>query len=410
MQRRSFLSVSGLAVASTAVGAGVAYAEDRGARSLPRGAVRATLDKASYKPGSVMKLTIREDISPRRIKVTDGAGLRWKRVHNDRDRAVYHAIAPRLQTRSHVKVRVVRRSDRADFTARLDYQVSDGQAGGGARWAGHQPGQVKLGLSTSDLTASLAAVGSIGLRRTFYQWNSASGEDRAIDQDHSAGRLPWISYKPPGGSVSGWKAIADGKHDAEIRARAKRYAGYDAPVIVTFHHEPTNESGDPADWAAAWVRQYDLMNDETGLKNVAFAPIIGDWEFNPKNKDRRPQQFVTRAVLERLPFLGIDCYQNGRGEGFSVRLERILDFMEYYGVEDPMVGVGETGCCLAESDRPEQWLQDNWDWATANTDKIGAMSYFDSSRNSKDGHVWNLKETPGKLATYRGLLAHSRSA
>jgi hypothetical protein len=93
-----------------------------------------------------------------------------------------------------------------------------------------------------------------------------------------------------------------------------------------------------------------------------------------------------------------------------VRLGRVLDFMEYHGVDDPMVGVGETGCCLAESSRPELWLEGNWDWATQNTDKIGAMSYFDSSRNSKDGHVWNLKETQGKLNAYRGLLSHSRSA
>jgi hypothetical protein len=412
MERRSFLTVSGLAVASSAIPIGVAYARPRASRQLRSGAVHATLDQASYKPGALMKLTVRETLaSPRKIRVHDSSGITWKRVHNGPNRAVFHAIAPKVALTSRVRVRVIRRSDKAESISHLRYTVTQptGAYAGGARWAGHVPGQVVLGLSTPDLSSSLAAVGKIGLRRTFYQWSDPTREDKAIKEDFAAGRLPWISFKPEGGS-SGWQAVAEGRFDADVRARARRYAAYSKPVIATFHHEPHNEGGDPLQWAAAYSHLYDVMDAETGLKNVTFAPIIGDWEFNPYNKDRRPEKFLTKAVIERIPFLGIDLYQNGSGDGFSNRLTRILDFLEYHGADDPMVGIGETGCCLAESDHPEEWLAANWDWASRNTDKIGAMSYFDSTRNSEDGHIWSLDETADKLATYRSLLSHSKAA
>ena len=139
--------------------------------------------------------------------------------------------------------------------------------------------------------------------------------------------------------------------------------------------------------------------------NEIFAPILGDWEFNPRNRAGRPQDYLTPDVLERIPFLGVDLYQNAGGDGFDKRLTRILDWLDYRGVVDPMVGIGETGCCLGESSEPEKWFQANWDWSIANTDKIGAISYFDSTRNSKGGHVWRLSETSAKLDAYKRALA-----
>jgi hypothetical protein len=410
MERRQFLAVSGLAGAGSAVPLGMAYAQPREPKALRPGVATVRLDKDEYRPGALMTLTVRETLkAPRQIRVHDSAGIRWRKVRSSRDHAIFHAIAPRAEVTSRLRVRVIRRSDRAETVTNLRYSVE--RAGkGGPRWAGHVPGQVLLGLSTPDLGNSLAAVGSsIGLRRTFYQWGDAKREDKEIQTDVAAGRLPWVSFKPIGGA-SGWQAVAEGRYDADIRARAQRYAGYRKPVISTFHHEPHNEGGDPLQWAAAYSHIYDVMDAETGLKNVTFAPIIGEWEFNPYNRNRRPEKFATKAVLERMPFFGVDLYQTANGEGFSTRLTRVLDFLEYHGAEDPMVGIGETGCCLAESAHPEKWLQANWDWAAQNTDKIGAMSYYDSTLNSEAGHVWALDETPEKLATFRGLLRHSKAA
>jgi hypothetical protein len=402
MDRRGFLSLTGLTVASTVATAGLA--EARSVHRIRPAEVVVHLDKDRYRQGELMRLVMRETVSSRAVRVTDSSGTVWTRKYNDKDHCVYTASAGD-QLHNAVTVEVRRRRDGATARRIVEYKVQlrPGGSTDGGRWPGHQPGKILLGVSTADLSASIAAVGAIGLRRTFYNW-ADPGEDKAIRADHAAGRLPWISFKPPGGT-SGWASIASGTYDSDITAMARRYAGYAKPVIATFHHEPTNDGGDPSQYAAAWVRIHDVMAAETGLANVTFAPIIGDWEFNPKNRDGRPDAYLTPAVLERIPFLGIDLYQNASNDGYSSRLARIIDWLDFRGVPDPMVGVGETGCCLAEDPRPEAWLQANWDWASANTDHIGAMSYFDSVRNSRDGHIWSLKETQPKTATYKGMLA-----
>jgi hypothetical protein len=409
MDRRGFLSLGGLAVAAAVVPTGFASAGD--VPSLMRkGTVKCVLSRQNYTQGEVMTLIMRETISARRVSVTDSSGTVWKRTFNDRDHAIYKATAGD-QTSNQVTVVVTRRRDGRIFRQKLAYTVTllpSSSDPGDARWPGHHPGQIMLGLSSADLAGSLARTGPVGLRRTYYNWGDA-GEDSAIKADHASGRLPWVSFKPPGGTA-GWAAIAAGTYDADIKARATRYAGYAKAVISTFHHEPTNDSGDPGAWAAAYTRIYDVMNAETGLKNVTFAPIIGDWEFNPRNKDGQPGAYLTAPVLERIPFMGVDLYQNSSNDGFDARLTRIIDWLEYRGVTDPMVGIGETGCCLSEDPQPEAWLQANWDWAVANADKIGAISYFDSTRNSKDAHVWRLDETTAKLNTYKRHLASDTSA
>jgi hypothetical protein len=406
MDRRGFLSLTGLTVASTVATAGIASAQTTG--RIRAQEVVVSLDKARYRQGELMTLVMRETISSRAVHVTDSSGTVWTRQYNDKDHCIYTAFAGD-QVDNEVTVEVRRRRDGAIATRTVPYTVRlrPGGSTDGGRWPGHQPGKILLGLSSRDLAASVAAVGAVGLRRTYYTW-ADPGEDKAIKADHAAGRIPWISFKPSGGT-SGWAAIAAGDYDSDIKAMANRYAGYAKPVIATFHHEPTNDGGDPAQYAAAWVRIHDVMAAQTGLANTTFAPIIGDWEFNPKNRDGRPDAYLTPAVLERIPFLGVDLYQNESNDGYATRLVRILDWLDFRGVPDPMVGIGETGCCLAEGPNPEAWLQANWDWAAANVAQIGAMSYFDSTRNSRDGHIWSLNETLSKTNTYKGLLASDQA-
>ncbi len=272
------------------------------------------------------------------------------------------------------------------------------------RWPGHKPGRVYLGLSSPNLTASLALTGPVGAYRSFFGWKDDE-EDVTIRRDHAANRLPWVSFKPPLGPALDWTLIGNGAFDSDIQARARRYASYSRPLISTFHHAPTNEQGVGAAWASAYVRIYDVMKAEGALSKVAFVPILGDWAFNPKSPDGHPEYYLSPGVLSRMPFLGVDVYQNSGGEGFASRLGRILAWLADRGVSKPMVGVAETGCCLAESPTPEKWFIANWNWAVNNTDKIGVVSYFDSMANSKDGHDWRLNETAAKLRAYKDALA-----
>ncbi|MBK7580486.1 MAG: hypothetical protein IPI67_09805 [Myxococcales bacterium] len=301
--------------------------------------------------------------------------------------------------------------------------ASDGSTpndAGAPRWPGHQVGKILLGMSTpaADWNAKLAELKpqAPGVRRKFYEWNEAAAEDTQIAADHAAHRIPWISFKPPvltGTVPARWAAVTAGGYDADIRARAQRYAKLSRPVIVTFHHEPSNDASeaDGVKWANAWIHIYDVMKAETGLKNTAFAPIIGDWLFNAKNSQQDPANWVKPGVISRQPFLGIDLYQNDSGEGFSARLDDILKWLASQGDPNAMVGVGEVGSTdfFAKSDPKApsavKWWNDSWQWASTHTDRIGVISYFNSTRNSKPDHVWDLGESPAKLTAFKAALA-----
>lgn len=403
MKRREFLSAVGVGAATAVLPAGMAAATTQARRP----AFHVRLDKPSYDRGDVMVLTVREDVGKRWMQVADTSGARWTKRSDNGRRAVFTARAAG-DGRQRVTVTLTRTRDQSRAREAVSYSVHGHSGHGRGRWAGHQPGRVYLGQSTPNLAAGVAMTGAIGVHRSFYDWWS-SGEDNTIKADHQANRLPWVSFKPPGGA-SGWQGVANGQQDAAIKARARRYASYAQPVISTFHHEPTNDSDNGAGFAAAWTRIHDVMNAETGLANVTFAPIIGDWEFNPRNRGGHPQDYLPAAVLRRMPFLGIDLYQNGSGDGFQERLGRVLNWMTERGVANPMVGIGETGCCRYESPpTPHSWFDDNWRWVEANTDKIGVVSYFNSTRNSKSGHVWSLDETQEKLHSYQAALRSNTS-
>jgi len=275
---------------------------------------------------------------------------------------------------------------------------------GKPRWVGHQPGKVFLGVSMPQgIGVVEKSTGRLGVQRTFFGWNEGEREDRAVAADHAAGRLPWISYKPESSGRGGWAAIASGAHDKALRARARRYAAYKKPTVVTFHHEPTNDgTGSGAEWAAAYLHSRRVIRDEIGKSNIRFVPIIGDWAFNPRNRDANAGKFLTREVLAHCAFVGVDCYQNASGEGFDSRLGRILDFCEKRGHPNKMIGIGETGCTdhYGAPGAPRWWTR-QWSWIERNTDRICVVSYFNSGRNSRDGVYWPLNETKAKMAGFR---------
>lgn len=280
------------------------------------------------------------------------------------------------------------------------------------RWAGHKPGQIYLGASSrEDISQTEAKVGRVGLQRTYYRWDDARRESANIAKDHAAERLPWISFKPPFDSPGGWSAIASGRYDADIRARARRYAALSAPVVVTFNHEPQNDhTGSPAEFASAWLRIHDVMQSETGLRNVAHVPIVGEWTWNPVNRGPDPEAFLTSAVLSRCAFLGVDLYQNASGQGYAVRLGRVLAWLDARGHGTKMVGVGETGCTDDYgSPTGAQWWNSSWAWAVQNRDRVAAISYFNSLHNNNSGNNWLLTQSSSKLDAFRSSLSSSTS-
>ncbi len=276
-------------------------------------------------------------------------------------------------------------------------------------WPGHQPGRIYLGWSDGgDLAGTLATTGPVALRRSYFKWTNPQAEDERISEDHRAGRLPWISFKPPDHSDA-WAAIADGAYDSDIRARARRYSALTAPVIVTFHHEPHNDGrfGRPRDFAAAWVRIHDLLAADDGLRQCAYAPVLGEYSFTSsysRGRNQEAEDFLPPEVLDRMAFLGVDLYQNSGGEGFKERLGAIIEWLDDGGHADKQVGIGETGASdIYRPPTAAEWWSQSWAWSVENVDRVGAIAYWNSSRNEDSANLL-LTETPEKLAAFKASL------
>ncbi len=378
--------------------------------------VTAALDKPVFAPDEVRTLQVTENISARRtFAVSDSSGVAWTRVGGDATGATFTSPAPTQVTGGgggDVTVTMTRVWDGATAVDAVAYQVV---APPTAKWPGHQPGKLVLGMSCPDpcgqLESELGA--AYGVRRKFSQWGDWSGVAAEIDTDHRTDRLPWVSIKGPRSNAAGWRALAGGYYDAQIDSLAAMLKDHDdQPVILTFHHEPSNDAteSEGRDWAAAYSHLHDRLLAQGALANVADAPIVGDWLFNPRNRSQDPANWVTKDVLSRAPFLGIDLYENGSGEAFAQRLPRILDYMESLGFGDLQVGIGEFGGTDAAypTKSAVEWINESLQWAMENPEDIGVASYFNSTNNSKEGTYWSLSESATKLETFRSWLSDPR--
>lgn len=286
------------------------------------------------------------------------------------------------------------------------------------RWPGHQPDKIILGMSCGSLCVDKERELALeyGVHRQFTTWGDWRGLVQKIRADHENRRVPWVSVKgPEQGSPAGWRAVATGMYDDEIRRLAAHLAANDGlPIILTFHHEPSNDGTEMEgrDWAHANNRIRNVLKHSNALVNVAYAPIVDEWLFNPRNLSQDPDNWVRPGVLKRADFLGIDLYENDSGETFAQRLPRIVDWMAETGFPNKMIGIGEMGGTNARyaSKSASQFINGSLRWATAHTGKIGVVSYFNSTANSRAGVHWPLNETRHKLATYRKWLARSTVA
>jgi len=173
---------------------------------------------------------------------------------------------------------------------------------------GSYPGQP--GSGTFYWGASLTGNGSpsrhegptgevLSIRRTFFDWSQRTGYMIDIARgDVASGRLPWISIKPPS-----WSAMAAGRHDSEIDAMLRALDGINGPVWLTVHHEPENDSGNASDHLAMNKRVRQRMN-ALGTDNIALAPILMSWTFNPRS-GRSVEAYWGPNVYD---FVGTDHY------------------------------------------------------------------------------------------------------
>lgn len=250
----------------------------------------------------------------------------------------------------------------------------------------------------------------LGVRRTYFQWNQrTTGMVRTAAEDVAAGRLPWVSVKPPS-----WGDVGAGRHDAEIDQMLVALDRVGGPVWLTVHHEPeggggrnaADDPGGPAAWRAMQQRIRVRM-DAVGTRNVAFAPVLMAWTFDPRS-GRNAEDWWVDGVWD---FAGIDYYVDTEApDDVAMAQRQWLLARSFYGDRRLDLAVGEWGNRGTDG-RAAAEMRGFYDHALGSADdglgaRVIALAYFDSNLNSPTGG-WMLSGEP--LHAFRELAARPTS-
>ncbi|MBM7518325.1 hypothetical protein JOD66_003292 [Nocardioides nitrophenolicus] len=253
----------------------------------------------------------------------------------------------------------------------------------------------------TDPTALEQQLGSkLAVRRTYYTGTGVASAVKNATTDLAAGRLPWISFKPP----YSWTEMADGKGDAWATDLAQRLAALNGPVWVAFHHEPEND-GDIQEWRRMQEHLAPILRDNA--PNVAFTVIVTGWHQFYGDPQYSLANIWPRGV--KVDVAGFDIYQeygsvkNGKQDLRWVDMpgyfQKIAAWARTVGVD---WALGETGITdKAAIDRPTEIAN-----TVRSMEDFGgiAYSYFDSELNSTA--PWTLS-TPEKRNEFAQVLAGS---
>jgi hypothetical protein len=251
---------------------------------------------------------------------------------------------------------------------------------------------------------------TLSVRRTFWSWDKRTGSMiTTAKADLAAGRLPWVSIKPP--PPPSWAAMGAGTYDAEIDQMLNALRGLPGPVWLTVHHEPEGGGGvnapdDPGGPSAhvAMNRRVRERMTALGVTNVALAPILMAWSFTTQS-GRDPNQWWAPGIYD---FFGTDHYTDYEASLVNSTFQLVRTWAATKGVDVAVGEWGMRGTDAAAGDRVRAWYEAA---IASQSDGKGArvvgLCAFDSGLNSPDGS-WEL--VGSQLEAFWQLLGDSRTA
>lgn len=294
-----------------------------------------------------------------------------------------------------------------------------------AGWVADYPGDVApgfvrwgaaIGGNADPARHEAFTTRNLGVRRTFYAWNERTTKMvNTARADLAAGRVPWVSIKPPTvASGSAWAALGAGTYDAEIDEMFRALDALDGPVWFTFHHEPEGGGGsinggpDDIGGAVAWrAAQSRFAARLAALRtdNVAFTPILMAWTWDARS-GRNPADWWVPGIWD---FAGIDTYQESESGNGVQGTTMFTNAHAWYTAKGIDIAIGEWGNRGTDAAAASE-MQDLYDLAvnsgTSKRSQIVGVAYFDSGLNSDTGS-WELLGAP--LTKFRALLDAPKS-
>jgi hypothetical protein len=232
----------------------------------------------------------------------------------------------------------------------------------------------------------------------------------------NAGRIPWISYKPPVLETATTNA-----QDATIDALIANLKAVNKPVWLTVWHEPEDQISGDASWGAnfsARLANYKAVQvkfrqalDRANATNIAFAPVYMDWTFHP-DSGRTASNYLAPAGTH--DFLGVDFYVKrieagpiGSGtEGTAYGpLRTARQFAQANGWD---LAIGEYGNFDHSTDAEHVAIYDYFRGSATDGEgaQVTAVAYFDGLGPSGD---WSMPDPSPTLTKWRQLVAASTS-
>ena len=267
-----------------------------------------------------------------------------------------------------------------------------------------RPGKTYLGAvvwgSSGDVDSRERELGrTIRLHRTYYQATQIEAAARDATADLRAGRLSWMSFKPP----LSWEQMARGEGNAWARELATHLGRVNGPVWLAVHHEPEND-GDLRQWTRMQRQIARIIHAETD--NVAYSVIYAGWNtFGGENYTVASKWPGDRHV----DVLAIDVYndygvtRDGRVGTTHLKLRPYYRKMARWSREHGTPwAIGETGQSVRGAEVDPTWL----DRAFHSMREMGGagLSYYDSSAHWVTD--WTLDD-PVKFGRFQGLLRDS---
>lgn len=230
--------------------------------------------------------------------------------------------------------------------------------------------------SDVNITGHEAAIGkSLGVIRRFYQQTNWAKAAPAAAADLLKGRLTWVSIKP-----YSWADMAAGKYDAQIDTLITSLMAVSGPVWLTVHHEPEgggsagnapDDAGGPTAWRGMQSRVRARLTAK-GAKNIAFAPVLMSWTFDPRSS-RNPEDWWVPGIWD---FYGIDLYQTTESGPAPVEQDQwlhVLDFAEKHKIR---LGIAELGNHGSDATAAAELRRTYEHFLTLH---IAGSAYFDTS-------------------------------
>lgn len=169
-----------------------------------------------------------------------------------------------------------------------------------------------------------AGTGQLIWRRSFTgsTLNPWSSSPAWIDRDMNIFKS-WVSFKGDGTTAQDLESMIAGDYDSQILAFINTIPS-GQEVLLTFYHEPENNTLDPARWREAQKHLHFLVTSNKGIHDIRTAIVLMSWSFDDISAPDHVDYIPVYAAGDAIPagfaaddpafdVFGIDFYSPGTG-------------------------------------------------------------------------------------------------